>query len=92
LVYFPPFWNVVPRKIWQPRTCVYMWSWSRSIFCASAFISPFNTQTIHTLRQLYAHRIAMFSLIRLRDSNLGVLFLRWMWCPLCHADWVSDQF
>jgi hypothetical protein len=22
LVYFPPFWNVVPRKIWQPRTTI----------------------------------------------------------------------
>jgi hypothetical protein len=21
LVYFPPFWYVVPRKIWQPCSC-----------------------------------------------------------------------
>jgi hypothetical protein len=65
-------------------------SFTKNIFGPNAFISLFNTQTMHTYEVYSTTQYHCYDFLKKltswRDSNPGLLFLRRMRCRLRHAD------
>jgi hypothetical protein len=70
--------GALKSKIWFEDVPFY------NILVANAYISPFNTQTMH-IKTFYAQQHSYVFLKTLYPGGIRTRIFSRMWCPLCHA-------